>query len=416
MREHVGRDEPAFRRLRSYLAVLTGSRPFFAEAFATTATVACRIGGRLGMSSGVQAALLNLFEQWDGSGQPHGIAGPAIPLVSRIVLLTFFLIPVHRVSGRAAAVELAGAMRGAECDPDVVDAFLALAQDEALWRDLEADDIQERVLRLEPASTVEDEDALLDAATLAFADFIDLKSRYTAAHSRRVAAVAEQLARIMHCAEPAVAQIRRAGLIHDLGMVAVPSHSLQRPWNALSETERDAIRLHPYHGERILRRVPVFAPLAEMVGTHHERADGSGYYRGLAGAGITLGARIIAVADRLDSLTHDAPGAAALSLPEAMAVLEREPLDVELVAALHRAVGATPTAHAAPSWPAGLTGREVEVLRLAARGLPRREIARRLGITDHTARHHLEHVYSKTGATNRVSATLFAMEHGLLAD
>lgn len=164
------------------------------------------------------------------------------------------------------------------------------------------------MLSLEPVSaSIIRDDALLDAAALAFADFVDLKSRYAASHSRRVAGVAEQLARIMRCAGPAIDQIRRAALMHDFGVVAVPSYSLQRPWAELSESKRDQYRLHPYHGERILRRVPAFAPLVEMVGTHHERADGCGYYRWLTGTNISLGARIIAVADRLETLTTTAP-------------------------------------------------------------------------------------------------------------
>lgn len=419
MRRHVGRDEAILAKLRRYLAVLRTSQPFFHEAFATTVVVASRIAERLGMSAGAQEALRSVFEQWDGSGYPNGRSGEAIPLVSRVVLPTFFLIPVHRVSGREAAVELATTMRGNAFDPAVVDAFCVLATDETFWAELEAEDIQARVLALEPAARAAGGDeALMDAAALAFADFIDLKSRHAAAHSRRVGGVSEQLARIMGCEAGAVAQIRRAGLMHDLGLVAVPTFVVDRPWLSLSEAERDQYRLHPYHGERILRRVPAFAPLAEMVGTHHERADGSGYYRGLSGTNISLGARIVAVADRLDTLTHEGAGSAALPLDAALDAIAGEPFDAGVVRALRDAVrgGAPAPAAAARTWPAGLTDREVEVLRLVTRGLPRREVARRLGITENTARHHLEHVYNKTGVSNRVGATLFAMEHGLLMD
>lgn len=420
MREHVGRDEATLGRLRRYFAVLRASGPLFREGFETTAAVATRIAERLGMSAGVQDALKAVFERWDGSGYPSGQSGEAIPLVSRVVWPTFFLIPVHRVSGRDAAVELAATMRGKAFDPAVVDAFRRLATDESFWGELEADDIQARILALAPAAGgAGASDRLMDAAALAFADFIDLKSRHAAAHSRRVGAVSEQLARITGCAPAAVAQIRRAGLMHDLGLVAVPTFVLDRPWASLSEAERDQHRLHPYHGERILRRVPAFAPLADMVGTHHERADGSGYYRGLSGTNISLGARIIAVADRLDTLTHDGAGSRALPIEAALDAIAAEPFDEEIVRALRVAVGGGVPAVAGgalPARPAGLTDREVEVLRLVARGLPRREVARRLGITENTTRHHLEHIYNKTGAANRVGATLFAMEYGLLMD
>jgi HD-GYP domain-containing protein (c-di-GMP phosphodiesterase class II) len=420
MREHVGRDEATFAKLRRYFAVLRTSGPLFREGFATTAAVATRIAERLGVSAGAQEALRSVFEQWDGSGYPNGQSGDSIPLVSRIVWPTFFLIPVHRVSGREAAVELAATMRGKAFDPAVADAFRRLAADEGFWAELESADIQAHVLALEPAAPTDGAgEALMDAASLAFADFIDLKSRHAAAHSRRVGAVSEQLARMMGCEAGAVAQIGRAGRMHDLGLVAVPTFILDRPAMSLSEAERDQHRLHPYHGERILRRVPAFAPLAEMVGTHHERADGSGYYRGLSGTNISLGARIIAVADRLDTLTHDRAGSEALPLEAALEAIGSEPFDREVVRALSDAVGSGPQGPRVDvprAWPAGLTDREVEVLRLVARGLSRREVARRLGITENTARHHLEHIYNKIGSANRVGATLFAMEHGLLMD
>ncbi|HEX5367887.1 MAG TPA: HD domain-containing phosphohydrolase, partial [Dehalococcoidia bacterium] len=184
----------------------------------------------------------------------------------------------------------------------------------------------------------------------------------------------------------------------------------------LSESEQDEYRLYPYHGERILRRAPVLAPLAEMVGTHQERGDGSGYYRGLSGENISLGARIIAVADRLDELTHDRPGVAAMPLAEALDALSQEPLDADVVGALRRSLGEK-TAIAAPAAarPASLTEREVEVLSLMTQGLTRREIGRRLSITENTVRNHLDHIYDKTGTSNRVSATMFAMENGILA-
>jgi HD-GYP domain-containing protein (c-di-GMP phosphodiesterase class II) len=419
MRRHVAKDRAAITRLWRYVRVLTTNRALLVEGYATSVAVAQRIAGRLVMPEGVERGVFNLCEQWDGGGAPLGLRGDQIPRVARVVMPTYFLIPFHRVSGREAAVQLARALRGRAFDPSVSDAFLRLAADPSFWADLETGDIQRTVLALEPDGAVPPvTEARVDEVALAFADFIDLKSRYVAAHSRRVGAVAEQLARAMGCAEPAVAQIRRAGLLHDLGLVGIPSSTLDRPWQALSATEQDAYRLYPYHGERILKRVPTLAPLAAMVGAHQERLDGSGFYRGLTGANISLGARIIAVADRLDQLTHDGPGSPARPIPDALRRLATEPLDQEVVAVLRRCLGERPAvaSHRRPAYPAGLTEREVEVLRLAARGITRKEIGRRLGIAETTVRHHLEHIYNKTGATNRVSATLYAMEQGLLAD
>jgi DNA-binding NarL/FixJ family response regulator len=123
------------------------------------------------------------------------------------------------------------------------------------------------------------------------------------------------------------------------------------------------------------------------------------------------------VADRLDELTHDEPGRQELEVPEALLELRREPLDQQIVGVLGSALNSNAGLQEARSpaeWPAGLSGREVEVLRLVSRGMTRRQIAQRLTISENTVRHHLSHVYDKTGTTNRVSATLFAMEQGLL--
>ncbi|HEX5369871.1 MAG TPA: HD domain-containing phosphohydrolase, partial [Dehalococcoidia bacterium] len=261
MRQFVAAGQPTFRKLGRYCSVLTTSRGLFTEAFATTATIAARIASRLGLPDGVGNSMLHMFEQWDGGGAPRGLAGDAIPISSRIVLPTFSLIPFHRAGGREAALEVARKFSGRAFDPDVVRAFETLSEDESFWDELEAEDIRDRVIALEPASEWQRVgDERIDDAALAFADFVDLKSRYKAAHSRRVGAVAEQLARLMHCAEEAVVQIRRAALMHDLGVVAVPSYTLERPWRQLSESEQDEYRLYPYHGERILRRAPVLAP------------------------------------------------------------------------------------------------------------------------------------------------------------
>jgi HD-GYP domain-containing protein (c-di-GMP phosphodiesterase class II) len=418
MTKYVASDRSTLSRLARYVNVLTATRSLFAEGFATTAMTACRVATRLSLPEAVQEAALNLFEQWNGSGAPSGLRGDEIPRISRIVFPTFFLAPFHRVSGREGAVQVARAFRGQAFDPEVVDAFLDLSTSESFWADLEAEQIRDRVIALEPrtdlAAVAEER---IDDVALAFADFIDLKSRFAAAHSRRVGILAEEVARLMDCAPSAITQIRRAALMHDLGQVAIPSYSLDRPWSDLSEPERDQYRLHPYHGERILKQVPPLQPLAEMVGTHQERADGSGSYRGLTGTNISLGARIISAVDRLDELTHDAPGVPARSLPEALAQVRREPFDSAVVTALAKAVGEPYSEVARPraARPAGLTEREQEILRLAASGLTRRAIAQKLYLSENTVRHHLEHVYNKTGTTNRVSATLFAMENGILS-
>ena len=415
MQQYVAPDLPETARQARFSELMETMPRVIADAITDTAAVAGRIATRLGMPPSVQTATRHLFEQWDGSGAPGGLRGSQIPIASRVVLPTFFVVPINRVHGREQAVASVQAGKGAVFDPAVIDALGELAQQEDFWSGLEAERIRERVLDMEPVSALSDVgDERIDDIALAFADFIDLKSPFAAAHSRRVSKVAEQVARLMGCAPEAVVQIRRAALMHDLGLVAVPSFSLEKTEAGMTEAEWEHYRLHPYHGERILQRVKALSPFAEMVGNHQERADGSGYYRGLRGTNVSLGARIIAVADHLDELTHDAPGHPALELREALSALEAGPaFDRAIVQALRRALGEESRVPE-PRLPAGLTRREVEVLRLAASGMTRAQIGAALNISENTARHHLEHVYAKTETTTRVGAMLFAMENGLL--
>lgn len=426
LKDYVGTEAPAPQRAKRVLDFAVHGRAHVREAFRNTCEVAQRFAGRLGMPAEVQGALLSVFEQWDGHG-PRGARGEQIPIVSRIVYATSFIEVFHRMGGRGAALRLARRRRGSAFDPAVVDAFLAVARDAAFWAGLEQETVWPAVLALEPDSpcrTVAAEQ--LEEVTLAFADFADLKSIYSAGHSRRTAALAESMAAQLRLSEPECSAIRHAALIHDLGLVAIPSFTLQKPEAQRGAVERERLRLHPYHAERILAGVPALAPALPLIAAHHERLDGRGYYRGLAGSQIPLGARLIAVADRFDELTHGSPDHPALDPREALRRLNAEAgsgLCPRALGALDRvleqgaadgAAGARPRRRAG-AWPAGLSDREVEILRLLARGAGRREIAGQLVLSEHTVRHHLEHIYNKIGVSTRVAAALFAVERGLLA-
>ncbi len=404
--------------LKTYFDFITRFNGVLKEGYVTACAVSARIADRMGMPATVQDGILHLFEHWDGSGQPEGLRGEEISPVSRVVLPAFLLAPLHRAGGRETAIDVALKQRGKAFDPAVADAFLALASQDDFWRDMEEAPILEVILRLEPDTALATVDeGRFDEVAMAFADFIDLKSPYLAAHSRRVAAIAKRTAALMGCSEQDQRLIYRTALLHDLGLVAVPSYYLDKPEDRLSESEREAMRLHPYHAERVLNRVGAMAVFTPAVGAHHERFDGSGYFRGLKGKDIPLAARIIAVADRLDDLTHDHPARSGLSLDEAMKAVSAESgtaFDPDVVFAVAGGLGAVAAPSTPAQWPAGLTDREVEVLRIASQGLTRRDIGKRLGITENTVRHHLEHIYNKAGTSGRVGATLFAMEHDLL--
>jgi HD-GYP domain-containing protein (c-di-GMP phosphodiesterase class II) len=211
-----------------------------------------------------------------------------------------------------------------------------------------------------------------------------------------------------------VVSVRRAGLLHDLGRTGVPNGIWDKP-GPLTETEWEQVRLHPYHSERILSRSSALAPLAPLAGMHHERQDGSGYYRQATAAMISNGARVLAAADAYQAMTQERPHRPALTPNAAAEQLNSEAaqgrLDAEAVRAVLESAGHPP---ARLTWPAGLSDREVQVLRLVARGHSNREIARLLWISPKTTGHHVQHIYAKIGVSTRAAAAMFAMEHDLL--
>jgi HD-GYP domain-containing protein (c-di-GMP phosphodiesterase class II) len=260
----------------------------------------------------------------------------------------------------------------------------------------------------------------LDRACRATAYFADLKSTHTLEHSTGVADLAEAAGWRLGFAEEDVTALRHAALLHDLGRVGVSTGTWDRP-GPLSESEWERVRLHPYYTQRALARAEGLGPLVGIAAGHHERLDGSGYPSGTAAAQLSAPARVLAAADAFHAMGESRAHRVALEPAAAADELEREAragkLDAEAVAAVLAAAGERRSAAAVQrDWPAGLTAREVEVLRLIARGSSNRAAAAELGVSPKTVGHHVQHVYSKAGVSTRAGAALFAMEHGLLRE
>ena len=249
----------------------------------------------------------------------------------------------------------------------------------------------------------------------ALADFTDLRSPYRAGHSRAVAGLAASAAGLCGLPDPEIATLRRAALVHDVGMHGVPASILDKP-RPLTGTETERMRLHSYWTERALARPPALTRIGAIASLACERMDGSGYHRGLAGPAIPVAGRILAAADACQAMSEPRPHRPALSLKQAAAELRLEIRAGRLAAeAVDAVLAATGQRRAKRRMgPAGLTPREIEVLTLIARGASTRQAARTLGITAKTAETHIERIYTKTGASTRSTATLFAMQHGLL--
>jgi HD-GYP domain-containing protein (c-di-GMP phosphodiesterase class II) len=373
--------------------------------------VGSRMSERLGLGEGVRLGLLHSLERWDGKGEAYGLGGDGIALPARCTVIATQSVIFDRLGGPDAAVEMVRRRAGGWFDPEVAAAFERTGPD--LLRSLAEADVWADVLTAEPEPVRRIPAEGLDDVARVFADMVDLMTPFTLGHSSGVADLAQAAAERLGLPSR---EIHRAALLHDLGRVAVSGHVWERP-GALSSAETEQVRLHPYWTERVLARSAALAPLARMAGMHHERQDGSGYHHGAAAQQVPAGARVLAAADAYQAMTQDRPHRAALDPAAAAAQVEVAArsgwLDPECAAAVIEAAGQR-RARARGTWPAGLSDREVEVLRLVAKGLSNRQVAEALVISVRTAEHHVQHIYTKIGGSTRAAAALFAMEHGLL--
>jgi HD-GYP domain-containing protein (c-di-GMP phosphodiesterase class II) len=410
---HAGAGAPFLRRLQLAASlVLTGGRAvergLMSHCLATT-----QMAGRLGLPAEVCDPLRQVFTRWDGKGVPDGVGGEQIARPIRLFHLADTVEVFHRAGGVDAAVEVARARRGKQFDPEVVDLFCATAGEVLAGMDAVAECTA--LIEAEPGLRRQLTERELDAALEVVADFTDLRSPSRTGHSRGVADLAAEAARRFGLPDSDVVTVRRAALVHDVGMHGVPVSILGKP-GPLTGTETERMRLHSYWTERALARPEALARIGAVASLACERLDGSGYHRGLAGAAIPVAGRILAAADACRAMSEPRPHRPALPLKQAAAELRGEVRAGRLAA---DAVDAVLTAAGQPrgkrrAGPAGLTPREIEVLTLIARGASTRQVGRALGITARTAGTHIERIYAKTGASTRSTATLFAMQHGLL--
>jgi DNA-binding CsgD family transcriptional regulator len=319
----------------------------------------------------------------------------------------------HRTGGVDAAVDVARARRARQFDPGVVDAFCSMAA--PVLGDWSTDRDVHRIVAEEPALQRRLSEVELDTALEAIADFTDLRSPSRAGHSRGVADLAARAAADAGFPAAEVTTVRRAALLHDIGMHGIPATILDKP-GPLSMAELERMRMHAYYTERMLARPAALARLGAVASLARERCDGSGYHRGLAGSAIPMTGRVLAAACVFRAMSEPRPHRPAMTAKQAAAELGAEVragrLDADAVAAVLAAAGQSRGKRR--TGPAGLTGREIEVLALIARGASTRQVAQRLAITPKTAETHIERIYAKTGASTRATATLFALQHGLL--
>jgi HD-GYP domain-containing protein (c-di-GMP phosphodiesterase class II) len=389
---YLGRGHPPLHRFRLGLEFVLSGRREVDGMIESHSQIARMLGEQLGLTDVVLDALAASYERWDGRGWPGDLKAEEVPLPARIAQFAEYAEVANRVDGVAGATRMARQRRGKQFDPQVVDALMQDAaavlppvEDASSWR---------AVIDAEPALSVLLDDDRFDRALEAIASFIDLKSPYFLGHARAVGDLAAEAGAGIGLADEEVRRLRRAGLVHDFGRLGVSNAILDKR-GPLGVGEWERLRLQGYITERMLQQSEALAPLAPSA------------------LAPQLG-RVLAAANAYQAMREPRPHREALEPDLAAAELRGGPFDAAAAEAVLAAAGHRVARRR--EGPAGLTPREVEVLRLLARGLSNKEIAQRLSISPKTVSNHAEHIYAKIDAQSRAAAAFFAMQQGLLPE
>ncbi|MBD3561021.1 HD domain-containing protein, partial [Planktothrix sp. FACHB-1355] len=283
----------------------------------------------------------NIKITWDSTETGEGPTGKAIKLGKPQTVSDINIDPSYRTwrqealksgfrsvaslplfeSGRVAAVLNIYSHQPNAFDGEEIYYLEALAADlSRALVNIESISKYERIDAERLAAISRSQEALLEAVG-ALSETIEVRDPYTAGHQRRVAWLAVEIGKQLGLNEDRLKSLHIAGILHDIGKISIPAEILSKP-GRLSKIEFELIKEHPKVGEEILRKVSFDWPIATIVGQHHERLDGTGYPRGVAGENILEEARILAVADVMEAMISHRPYRPGLSLEEAILELE----------------------------------------------------------------------------------------------
>lgn len=320
---HAGRHAGWSERLASIVSIVRNGKEIANELIQTRCYRGADIARQLRFNENVARGIQSLDEHWDGSGRPLGLEGDAIPLNARIALLAQVVDVFHITNGRAGALAEVQQRAGNWFDPQLVACFASVARDETFWQVLESAAVDQAVLALEPAQhQVEVDEDYLDEIAEGFGQVVDSKSPFTAGHSQRVGHYADRIAATLGLDDARRRWLKRGALLHDVGKLGVSNRILDKP-GKLDAEEWAAVQKHASYTHAILGRMQVFAELADVSAAHHERLDGKGYPRGLAGDAITLETRIITTADIFDAINAERPYHPATPVAKTLEIMQQ---------------------------------------------------------------------------------------------
>jgi putative nucleotidyltransferase with HDIG domain len=335
---YIAPGAPLMDKIRRIGMMAVNKKPQAKEMIQIRCDRGASIAREMGFSEGTAEAVRCLDEHWNGEGYPDGLKGDEIPMLARILNISQTLEVYWRERGGDIAIQVVQDRAKRWFDPRLSKAAKSLHAQGELFKDLDRPEmLQPMLLDLQPA-----QDSLpvngerIDEICSAFAAVVDAKSPFTFRHSLGVTSAALSISQRLGFSIAAQTSIRRAALLHDAGKLNVPNSILEKP-GKLEANEWTIIRKHPYHTHQILGRIPGFEELAEIAASHHEKLDGTGYWRGLTARDMSRPARLLAVADIYDALAAERPYRGAMPREKVFSILDEHvphALDADCVQAL----------------------------------------------------------------------------------
>jgi HD-GYP domain-containing protein (c-di-GMP phosphodiesterase class II) len=339
--KYCGLQSSNLKKFKNLINIVSSANSLSKELITSRCTRGADIARKLGLSETVAQGIYSLDEHYNGKGMAEGLDAEAIPLYSRIALLAQVIDVFFKSAGKETCCSHINQRSGSWFDPDLVRHFNDLTNNEEFWQGLASDNMEQNLTKFQPQNlAIPLTHDMLDNVAEAFGQIIDAKSPFTAGHSKRVAYYTSKIAKHINMADNIQRILYPAALLHDVGKLGISNIILDKP-GALEAHEWAVIKEHPHYTEKILSRFLPFHSLAEIAGAHHERIDGTGYYKGKKGDEIATETRIITIADIFDALTASRPYRGPLPVTEALKIMDDlrgHAIDNDLMDALHEVI------------------------------------------------------------------------------
>lgn len=395
------------------LKVIFSMKAFYSNLVTSDCETASFLSEKMLLPNSVALALSQVYERYDGKGKYGGRKKEQIHIATRIVQVVHLYLISYLAGGRELAFSLLKKRAGKQLDPDLCE--LVKKKSEIFELMILDEKHKDRLYKFSKAYERPGTTDQINLIFESFSDMVDIKSSYTTGHSRKMSEVVKLSSDLLGFNKERTQELVVASLCHNLGLTSVPNGILDKPAK-LSFAEKKKIELHPYFTYLVLDNELLFRNIIGPAIHHHEKPDGSGYYKGLDAKTLTDADQLVMLADILIALQSDRSHRKAYSKLESHKIVKEEFIskkgNPKLIQALFSTIDSKKKFKITNKF--SLTDREIEISIELSKGLTRKEVGANLHISDRTVQHHIQHIYDKTGINSRAVLVLLAKDSGWL--